>query len=535
MRHHIGKRRVRACASLLPAALAATAVLVPAVAPAAADGSQRPTRIYACVTTAHRTLNLSTRRARCPRGQVKISWQVTGPRGARGPRGANGRPGAPGARGPAGPPGPQGQPGPQGPAGPPGAAGSPDTPAQLLAKLLQVDGIGSGLDAELLAGEPADRYQRRVTGTCAPGTYVREVAADGTVLCERALMVPLSLQQPDPDGNVIDAEITNRDSSARVISVSSAGVGPGVIAETIGNALWGITRSISSAAVIGDSSSGEVVVGRQNGAICERNIGRCHGIGAVVGRHDGTGGFGVRGFVTDLNGGIGVIGQAGVSGGTGTAIRGENLNGANADNAIEAVTNGDGAALFAQGRRTAATFNGAVAINGDLTVTGTKSGFRIDDPRAPGRRTLTHTPLETDALKVTYSGNATTDGRGRATVALPGYATALAGGWSYQLTPIGRFGQAIVTREVDRRGRFEIATEHPRTKVSWTVIGVRHDPQARRDRLDPVEAKRGRDRDRYLDPALYGRPASRAIAPQLRPTTSAARAASGRPRLASER
>jgi hypothetical protein len=57
-----------------------------------------------------------------------------------------------GPRGPIGPAGPQGIPGPPGAPGAPGADGSPDTPGQVLAKLLGVDGSGSGLDADLLDG-----------------------------------------------------------------------------------------------------------------------------------------------------------------------------------------------------------------------------------------------------------------------------------------------------------------------------------------------------------------------------------------------
>ncbi len=157
-------------------------------------------------------------------------------------------------------------------------------------------------------------------------------------------------------GNSIDVTLPNI-SGGRGLSVQHNGVGPGVFANTTGgNSIWGVVGSISAAALIGDSSSGEAVVGRQNGAICERNIGRCNGIGAVVGRHGGTGGFGVRGFVTDPNGATGVIGQAGISGGTGVGVRAENVNAANTGNALEAVTIGTGAAVFAEGRPTAGIF-----------------------------------------------------------------------------------------------------------------------------------------------------------------------------------
>lgn len=67
----------------------------------------------------------------------------------RGPRGRRGKRGPRGLTGPAGPAGPIG---PTGPTGATGPAGSPDTPAQVLAKIKQVDGSGSGLDADSLDG-----------------------------------------------------------------------------------------------------------------------------------------------------------------------------------------------------------------------------------------------------------------------------------------------------------------------------------------------------------------------------------------------
>ncbi|HKG40338.1 MAG TPA: hypothetical protein VKB25_15215 [Conexibacter sp.] len=518
--------------------MAAVTLAAMLVATTAASAARGPTKLYACVTATYNTLNLSTKSASCPAGQVKVSWSIEptrGPAGRRGRTGPAGPKGDTGPQGPAGAKGADGAAGPQGPVGaigPQGPAGSADTPAEVLAKLLSVDGRGSGLDADLLDGLDGADYQQRVTGTCSGNTWLQEIDAAGAATCG-GIETPLRLEQSDTGagvldlaltnpastataqsirqggiGNALDIGITNNGSGGRALSVDNQGVGPGVFANTNGNSIWGVVNSISSAAVIGDSSSGEAVVARQNGAICERNIGRCNGIGAVVGRHDGTGGYGVRGFVTDPNGAIGVLGQAGISGGTGTGVRAENVNAANNDNALEAVTNGNGSALFAQGRTTAATFNGAVQINGDLTVTGVKSGFHIDDPRSPTTRTLTHTPVETDKLTVVYTGNVRTGKDGRAVVQLPSYATAIASDWGYQLTPIGRFGQAIVVREVGTSGRFTIRSEHPSTKVSWSVTGVRLDPQAKQDAIHPVQRKIGDDRGRYLDPEVYGKPVS---------------------------
>ena len=58
----------------------------------------------------------------------------------------------PALKGPAGPQGATGPQGPQGPIGLTGPAGSPDTAAQVKAKLVTVDGAGSGVDADLLDG-----------------------------------------------------------------------------------------------------------------------------------------------------------------------------------------------------------------------------------------------------------------------------------------------------------------------------------------------------------------------------------------------
>lgn len=90
-------------------------------------------KLYACVTAAFQTLNLSSARATCPNGQHKISWNIKGergPKGARGPKGNTGQQGntgatgATGAQGPNGNTGATGATGPQGPKGDTGATGA---------------------------------------------------------------------------------------------------------------------------------------------------------------------------------------------------------------------------------------------------------------------------------------------------------------------------------------------------------------------------------------------------------------------------
>ncbi len=137
-------------------------------------------------------------------------------------------------------------------------------------------------------------------------------------------------------GSGLTVALTNASNGARGIDVNQAGVGPGVFATSAGgNAVWGITSSISAAGLIGDNTFGEAVVGRNRGG---------NGVGAVVGRNDSSG-YGVRGFNT--KNGIGVLGQAGISGGTGVGGRFENVNAANTSNALEASTNGTGSAILA--------------------------------------------------------------------------------------------------------------------------------------------------------------------------------------------
>jgi hypothetical protein len=65
--------------------------------------------------------------------------------------------------------GQQGPIGPAGPQGPAGADGSPDTAAQVRAKLVTVDGSGSGIDADLLDGSHGSAFAK-LTGATFSGT-----------------------------------------------------------------------------------------------------------------------------------------------------------------------------------------------------------------------------------------------------------------------------------------------------------------------------------------------------------------------------
>jgi hypothetical protein len=289
-------------------------------------------------------------------------------------------------------------------------------------------------------------------------------------------------------GSGISVQLTNASNGARGIDVTQSGVGPGVFATSAGgNAVWGITSSISAAGVIGDNTFGEAVVGRNRGG---------NGVGAVVGRNDSSG-YGVRGFNT--KDGIGVLGQAGISGGTGVAGRFENVNAANTSDALQVVTNSSG---------NAARFTGNVVINGNLTVSGTvaKGGgsFMIDHPLDPKNKILYHSFVESPDMKNIYDGVVSLDASGEAVVTLPNWFEALNGDFRYQLTSIGAPGPELYIAEEIKDNRFKIAGGKPGMKVSWLVTGIRHDPYAEKHRIQVEVDKAPADRGTYLQPDVYG-------------------------------
>jgi hypothetical protein len=287
-------------------------------------------------------------------------------------------------------------------------------------------------------------------------------------------------------GSGLSIQQTNASNGARGIDVLQAGVGPGVFATSAGgNAVWGITSSISAAGVIGDNTFGEAVVGRNRGG---------NGVGAVVGRNDSSG-YGVRGFNT--KNGIGVMGQAGISGGTGTAGRFENVNAANTTAALQVATNGSGRS---------ATFTGGsgVLITGNLTVTGTVSkgggSFKIDHPLDPENKYLYHSFVESPDMMNIYNGVITLDANGEAWVDLPNWFQALNRDFRYQLTSIGAPGPNLYIAEEVANNRFRIAGGKSGAKVSWEVTGIRHDTFANKHRIPVEEVKPVEERGTLLVP-----------------------------------
>jgi hypothetical protein len=123
------------------------------------------------------------------------------------------------------PQGEQGDTGPPGAAGPPGADGSPDTPNQILAKLTQVDGPGSSLDADLLDGLASSDLQRRGSATtCSGSDKVTGLAQTGNVTCAADSTTPSGPADGDLDGTYPNPTIEPNAVNAGKVADGSLGL-----------------------------------------------------------------------------------------------------------------------------------------------------------------------------------------------------------------------------------------------------------------------------------------------------------------------
>ncbi len=340
-------------------------------------------------------------------------------------------------------------------------------------------------------------------GTTSPGARLSVEGAstlDDMLLLKCDSPTRLSLQTTDPDGvawlnflhgsggGQLTSYLSEDETGLRIIRYAPAG---------------GIFLGSASP----DPYRGAAIVAMYNGTVVADHVGihaeswpaDYYGIGGrfkggyigAEGLVDATGSgiyYGLRGTATGGAGqSVGVIGYAGSSG-TNYAIYGTATGG---------TTNYAG------------YFNGALQVNGNLTVSGTKS-FRIDHPLDPANRYLHHFCVESDEVLNTYSGNVVLDGSGEARVELPEWFDAVNTDPRYQLTCIGGYAPVYIAEEIAGR-HFRIAGGTSGLKVSWQVTGVRSDPAAGKYRMPVEEEKPAAERGRYLDPELYGAPADQRV------------------------
>ncbi len=144
-------------------------------------------------------------------------------------------------------------------------------------------------------------------------------------------------------------------------------------------------------------------------------------------------------------------------------------------------------------------------VGGNFTATGVKA-FTIDHPLDPENKVLRHFSIESPDVLNLYSGIITTDGSGHATVNLPDYFASINKDFRYQLTVIGSFSQAIISREISGN-EFEIATSQPNVKVSWEVTGIRNDGYMKNvNTMQAEEMKPENLRGKYYEPRAFNLP-----------------------------
>ncbi|MEZ4950032.1 MAG: hypothetical protein R2879_09065 [Saprospiraceae bacterium] len=158
--------------------------------------------------------------------------------------------------------------------------------------------------------------------------------------------------------------------------------------------------------------------------------------------------------------------------------------------------------------------NYAGYFQGNLHVSGTLSKsagtFKIDHPADPENKYLIHSFVESPDMMNVYNGNISTDEKGFATVTLPDYFELLNKDFRYQLTVIGTFAQAIIKEKI-KENTFVIQTSEPNVEVSWQITGIRKDPYAEKNRIEPVVEKPQGEKGTYLNPEVYNQEASKAL------------------------
>ena len=184
-----------------------------------------------------------------------------------------------------------------------------------------------------------------------------------------------------------------------------------------------------------------------------------------------------------------------------------------------------GSAIYGQATSSglAGRFTGSVVVEGNLVVQGSlfknAGSFRIDHPLDPANKFLSHSFVESPDMMNFYNGNVTTDASGSAIVTLPDYFAALNRDYRYQLTVLGQFAQAIISRKIAQNS-FEIRTDKPGVEVSWQVTGIRQDAYAQANPIVVEESKPAEEQGLYLFPAGFGAGKEKQIGYPSRPATA---------------
>jgi hypothetical protein len=341
------------------------------------------------------------------------------------------------------------------------------------------------------------------------GTGVRGEGETGVVAQGQSL--GLDGAASDPGGQAIGVRgSTGSSDGAGVFAINSAASGNAFGA-------YAQTNSTAGTALVGDALAAS---GSNRGVLARTASGS--GVGL---RAENTGTAGLATALEAIGGSSGGTTSVFQANGTGSSWAIDASSAGPTGRALNArLTNNSatGAAVYAQvsasGARAVQGVNLAGGLAGDFTgnvsVSGTLSkgggSFRIDHPLDPENKYLLHSFVESPDMMNIYNGNIVTGKDGLATVELPEWFDTLNRDFRYQLTVIGQFAQAIVSRKVEGN-RFEIRTSLPQVEVSWQLTGIRQDAWAEKHRI-PVELdKSPQERGKFLHPEAFGQPAGKRI------------------------
>jgi hypothetical protein len=340
---------------------------------------------------------------------------------------------------------------------------------------------GHGVDGPGVVGRSLNDSGVVGESTGAPGVLARSTAASG--------LLGVTFSPDDGSHGVFGSSVAGGNgvtgfvgSATGVVGSSVRGVGvrgttgtgaAGVIGQTFGDG-----NGNAGPAVHGSSDDGVGVVGVSGSTDATEGVTFGEGYGHYSLHFSAQPGGGVLG--------VSVL-RSGVEGFTFGSIR---------DSPDAAAVRGESANGFA------GLFVGRVRVTGHLQKAG--GGFTVDHPTDPKNKYLSHSFVESPEMLNVYSGTVTTGRDGSARVRLPAYFAALNRDFRYQLTVIGVFARAMVSREI-ADNQFEIRTDPGRVKVCWQVTGVRKDAWAEANRIPVEETKPKGERGRYLHPEAFGK------------------------------
>ena len=225
----------------------------------------------------------------------------------------------------------------------------------------------------------------------------------------------------------------------------------------------------------------------------DANTGTTYGLYGVVDSNDGVG---VRGLVASTANGSprGVFGE--VLGDAGYGVYGL------------------GDFYGTTGRFNNAATGFGVYSFGTMGASGLKT-FRIDHPDDPEYKYLIHYSSEAPEPLNTYSGMATLDDAGEATITMPAYFAKINKDPRYQLTAVGApMPMLHVASVIDMNSQvctFRIAGGAPGAQASWRVEAVRNDEYVKHYGAPEEVEKPSFERGTYQHPEFYGQPIQKRV------------------------